>query len=663
MVARLTRENLRDLDNLPTLPSVVTRVLELVLDDSSSARDAAKIVESDQALSARVLKIVNSPAYGLRQKVSTVNHAIAMLGFTSLKSLVLSVSVYDGMIEGKQAGGGLDKIMYWQHCLATGAAARAIAREVGYDLPEEAFVAGLLHDIGKVILDLHDPAGFQDCLRTLRQEPVTTIESEVRHCGITHPEVGEWAAEHWHLPQILRDAIRHHHARNGDLPADLPVKHRHLAMIVTLADFVTWTQGMGSVEAKRPPLLDAAIQEEFHLPRLNLEAITEAVDAEMARMAEAYHMAVPDPKWFRAALQKANLELGRINSLYEEAKRHLETRVRELTELNEAIRKARQTLDVEGVRRAILTAIQQGLGFDRVIYFGFPESRDALQALDLKDSTNMALDPEQLRFPFGKDDPFLALCQSSHKPFRVNSSATETLGNTILKSLEAREMIAAPLKSSGKLAGLIVIDNALSGHPINAVSIESLGVLVAEAELAMENARLFQRTQDLATKDELTTVYNRRQVMLRLGEELARSRRYNRPLAIAMCDLDYFKKLNDTFGHLAGDQVLQEVARLIKTTSRDVDIVGRYGGEEFLCILPETDLEASIIYGERVRKAIELLGGLREAQYPNLQIAVSIGIAAFDPASDTTREALIDKADKALYAAKERGRNRVCVYR
>ena len=138
MVARLTRDNLRALDDLPTLPSVVTRILELVLDDTSSARDAAKIVESDQALSARVLKIVNSPAYGLRQKVSTVNHAIAMLGFTSLKSLVLSVSVYDGMIEGKQAG-GLDKIMYWQHCLATGAAARAIAKEVGYDLPEEAF--------------------------------------------------------------------------------------------------------------------------------------------------------------------------------------------------------------------------------------------------------------------------------------------------------------------------------------------------------------------------------------------------------------------------------------------------------------------------------------------------------------------------------------------
>jgi two-component system cell cycle response regulator len=125
------------MESIPTLPSVATRLLEIVVDDTSSVRDVAKIVEADAALSAKVLRVINSPAYGLRHKVSTISHAIALLGFASLKSLVLSVSVFDSLLEGKKEG-RMDKVVFWQHCLATAAAARQIAKDNGYDMPEEA---------------------------------------------------------------------------------------------------------------------------------------------------------------------------------------------------------------------------------------------------------------------------------------------------------------------------------------------------------------------------------------------------------------------------------------------------------------------------------------------------------------------------------------------
>lgn len=174
------------------------------------------------------------------------------------------------------------------------------------------------------------------------------------------------------------------------------------------------------------------------------------------------------------------------------------------------------------------------------------------------------------------------------------------------------------------------------------------------AELEAKNAQL----AELAKTDPLTGIANRGHIETCLGDEVARARRFRHPLAVAMLDIDHFKRINDGFGHPFGDRVIREVARVLVETVRQVDKVGRYGGEEFLLVLPDTDLGGARTLAERIRTLVAEL----RFEPEDHRATVSIGLAQWDPAMDSW-ESLISQADEALYTAKEGGRNRVCLWR
>ncbi len=160
----------------------------------------------------------------------------------------------------------------------------------------------------------------------------------------------------------------------------------------------------------------------------------------------------------------------------------------------------------------------------------------------------------------------------------------------------------------------------------------------------------------LSTVDGLTQIYNKRYFMENLERELSRARRYDRPLALLMFDLDQFKKCNDTFGHRAGDFVLRRIAELVRDRARKVDVVARYGGEEFAIILPEIDLEGATQFAEKVREMIEHETFFFEGR--KIPVTISIGVSDLDPRIANADD-LINCADARLYHAKQRGRNRV----
>jgi two-component system cell cycle response regulator len=168
-----------------------------------------------------------------------------------------------------------------------------------------------------------------------------------------------------------------------------------------------------------------------------------------------------------------------------------------------------------------------------------------------------------------------------------------------------------------------------------------------------DNARL----EALALTDPLTLVLNRRALVSRLMAEVDRARRYESVVTILMIDLDHFKGVNDTYGHLAGDQVLRDVALLLQHEVRSVDIVARYGGEEFIVVLPETSTEGAVTFAERIRERIE--GRMFESTDHSLLLTTSIGVATFPSARVASMEDLVARADEALYRAKAEGRNRV----
>jgi diguanylate cyclase (GGDEF)-like protein len=182
------------------------------------------------------------------------------------------------------------------------------------------------------------------------------------------------------------------------------------------------------------------------------------------------------------------------------------------------------------------------------------------------------------------------------------------------------------------------------------------GWRILELQRELLDAREELRVQ--ATHDSLTGLWNRRSILETLDKDLARSQREGRPLAVLVMDLDHFKLVNDTHGHQAGDAVLREAARRIRSTVRRYDTVGRYGGEEFLAVLPSTDLAGGMAQAERIRQA--LAGERVEVSGASLEVTCSIGVSAWRDSGPGDGPVLIHWADEALYQAKAMGRNRVC---
>jgi two-component system cell cycle response regulator len=209
--------------------------------------------------------------------------------------------------------------------------------------------------------------------------------------------------------------------------------------------------------------------------------------------------------------------------------------------------------------------------------------------------------------------------------------------------------------------GTLMVVFCATGEKLEHLVAEDRLLLTAVANdltIAVENSELYKLTKRMAITDELTGLNNYRFMLQRLDDEIERARRFGRNLSLLMLDADDFKLFNDTHGHVAGDAALSELARVMQDAVRDIDVVCRYGGEEFAILLPETDADGAFVAAEKVREAIASFAFPDADGVKNQRITVSIGFSTFpDPADD--REALLRQADDALYAAKRTGRNRV----
>jgi two-component system, cell cycle response regulator len=217
------------------------------------------------------------------------------------------------------------------------------------------------------------------------------------------------------------------------------------------------------------------------------------------------------------------------------------------------------------------------------------------------------------------------------------------------------ELFHLPLRDA---AGVLLLWPSSRPRRADAFS-KLLGDTLPHAAVALDNARLADRLRRLSAVDDLTRVASRRAILSRLAEELERAQRYGTKLSIILCDIDHFKRINDTYGHLVGDEVLRQVAQVLLSGCRSADLVGRYGGEEFLLLLPHTALERAVSTARRLQEKLAC-GDMIEAADPDLIVTASFGVAC-DEEVETTRavDALLSLADERLYEAKGAGRNRV----
>jgi putative nucleotidyltransferase with HDIG domain len=223
---------------LPTLSTVLNRILKVAGDARSSASDLAEVISKDQSLTTNILKIANSAYFGLSQQVTTVSRAIVVLGFDAVKSIALSASVI-AAFPNKGNKKEFDRSKFWTHSLACAYLCKQISRMTHLADLETSFVCGLLHDIGKIVLDIHFPDSYERVFAELREQRVRLVEAECEALGFTHAEVGMWMAQRWKFPKSIIFSIANHH---GPIAED--DRYRELTATVRLANHLCLEEGI-----------------------------------------------------------------------------------------------------------------------------------------------------------------------------------------------------------------------------------------------------------------------------------------------------------------------------------------------------------------------------------------------------------------------------------
>jgi len=278
----LLRRRVEHLDGLPTLPTVASRLISLTQSPQTSATQIGGLISQDQALTARVLRLVNSAYYGFPKQISTINHAVVILGFSRVKNVVLAASVF-GM-KGQNSPGRFDAAGFWAHSLGAAVAARTIAREFGRGDPEEAFVCGLLHDVGKLVLGQVSPADYDTCLAAAEKSGDLVRLMEARTFGVDHAEAGSWLAEQWKLPPAVVAAVRRHH-----LPSATR-KDRDSAAVTHLADIAARALQIGWAGDRSIPPIDPAVAGELGLTPEVMDRMVGRLLDDLDRAGEFFEM-------------------------------------------------------------------------------------------------------------------------------------------------------------------------------------------------------------------------------------------------------------------------------------------------------------------------------------------------------------------------------------
>jgi diguanylate cyclase (GGDEF)-like protein len=224
-------------------------------------------------------------------------------------------------------------------------------------------------------------------------------------------------------------------------------------------------------------------------------------------------------------------------------------------------------------------------------------------------------------------------------------------------AFKTRTILCVPILARKRLVAVLEMLNKV-GQPFDRQDLTRLSRLLEQASIALERASLFEEMTSLGVTDELTKLFNGRYLQQSLDREISRCRRYGSVMALIFLDLDRFKRINDCHGHLMGSQCLTEVAQIMASSVRDVDVLARYGGDEFMVVLPEATVATARMVAGRLHEALGKHVFL-EAAGIKARLTVSIGIAGF-PGHAQTKEDLIRKADEAMYQAKAAGRNRIC---
>lgn len=347
------------------------------------------------------------------------------------------------------------------------------------------------------------------------------------------------------------------------------------------------------------------------------------------------------------------------NSVIERTNRSLEQLVRNLSLIYEIGQEVNSIIDLDKLYANITETLKKYL---RIHEFAILVYDDKGEELHVKAAYGFPDQEAIFRTTFHKGEGITGLVAETGKKIYIKDTNKEErfLNYKGERPAEASSFLSVPLTYKDDVLGVINFARRGVGS-FTYHDVKMFTQVAGQVALALANARLYTRTRELSVMDELTGINNRRHFHQMLQMEWKRAVRFKRSISLIMIDVDHFKTYNDTFGHLQGDEVLKKIGSLLKKNLREVDTVARFGGEEFVLLLPDTDKRGAVAVAEKVRLLVEAHKFTTDAHKETRRITISSGIATY-PHDVSEMDDLIDHADIALYRAKEGGRNRTECY-
>ena len=322
----------------------------------------------------------------------------------------------------------------------------------------------------------------------------------------------------------------------------------------------------------------------------------------------------------------------------------------ELEDLYEITKRMSVYLKMDKIFKILCAELKNNFYFDDCRLINIQIIKDEVQINAVYDIVTES----KLEEPKSYDKNIIDLVSNRKKPLSITSITENDKKSSLNLPDSIATLLAIPIIINEEVDNVITVEN------LKEEDFEKFSIVIGQFALEMRKVKLYQIVEKLSTIDGLTNLLLRRHFMEALKKELQRAKLHNLKLASLMIDIDHFKKINDKYGHLAGDKVLVKIAQIIKDSARRIDLISRYGGEEFAIALPETDKEGTRVVAERIKSQIEEETFQLDGEKVNA--TVSIGISFFPDDTEDLME-LIDLSDKALYEAKKAGRNKICIYK
>jgi len=611
-------------NQLPSPTGVALAILELTRQEDSSAQEIARAIKADPALSGRLLKFANSPYVGFSRAVASIENAVILLGVRVVRQLSLGLSVLSNTKDGPCKT--FDYSNFWSRSLATALATRALSARDHLFPPEEAFVCGLLCQVGRLALASSYPDSYAEILATACDEaPKTLIQLEREHFDTDHNELTAALLKDWGLPRVHIDAVFHYEQEDdGELQVD--TRTHILSQYLRLATHMSKMFTAGNrISAKLLPKL-IAVAEHQKIHRKKLDKLFNEIAEQWREWGPILEVPTQEVPPFIDLAEKAATASVQIPSNHHTQS----TGVRILLvdddpavtrQFSQQLKKAgHEVVTASNAREGLQLALEANVQMV-IIDLTAPE-------LDGKALCG-ALRNASLNHPVH----IIGLTHLGEEQHLL--SAFEAGANDYLIKPVSRYAIAARVRVGERLIRLT-----------EQLEREQEENRIHSTELAMLNRRFEKSTMT----DSLTDLPNRHCATECLQKEWETSRR----LSCLSIEVDHFKRVSDRYGTEIGDAVLRETAIVLRNTVRGSDLVCRYGAKEFVVICPNTSTPEAIKLAERLRRAVEN----HQISSTATSLTISVGVAINDPPMKNPG-ALIDIANRALLHAQHSGGNRV----